>query len=134
SPLVAEETRRRVLEAMRQLDYRPNNLARSLARLHSPILGLFLSEGASTSYRHNPFYLEILSGVHAAARGAGYDLLLLSGQYDDDASIRSRIHGFVSGLVVVSGTASRAPDTDSLGLPVVCIGRREAAHRRAACV
>ncbi|EXG81460.1 transcriptional regulator [Cryptosporangium arvum DSM 44712] len=65
-PSVREETRARVLEAMRALNYRRNLAARTLATRRSGILGLVGFE--STLY--GP--ASMLYGIEDAARAAGY--------------------------------------------------------------
>lgn len=79
---VSEETRERIFQVMREMDYQPNLVARSLSKRQSDMLGLLLpitAEGpASTSLllRDNPFYGELLSGVEYQASALGYDVLI----------------------------------------------------------
>ena len=65
---VAEATRVRVLEALRDLDYRPNRAARSLARGRSGLLGLI---GYSDPH-YGPAQMRL--AIERAARAAGYGL------------------------------------------------------------
>jgi len=58
---VDPETRKRVLEAARQLNYYQNVHARRLARGRSDLFGLIISEIA------NPFFPEVIRGFEAAA-------------------------------------------------------------------
>ncbi|MEU6411805.1 LacI family DNA-binding transcriptional regulator [Microbispora sp. NPDC046933] len=55
--LVAEETRRRVLAAMEQVGYVPNNVARRLRGVPSPLVGAVVLDLA------NSFYTEVCRGV-----------------------------------------------------------------------
>lgn len=79
---VSEETRERIVQAMADLDYHPNLVARSLTTKKFGMLGLLLpitDEGpASTSLllRDNPFYGELLSGVEYQASVLGYDVVI----------------------------------------------------------
>ena len=72
SPRVSERTRRRVLDAIELLDYRPNPLARGLSRGRCQTLGVVV-----------PFFthasaVERLRGVAAALDGSRYDLVLFN--------------------------------------------------------
>lgn len=66
SPNVRGETRDRVLSAIRQLDYRPNSMARALATGRSKTLGVVSSD--------TTFYgpASTLLGIEHAAHEAGY--------------------------------------------------------------
>src|SRR5260370_40842069 len=57
--VVKPHTKRRVLAAIRKLDYHPNLYARSLARGRSAMLGLIISDII------NPFFAEIAQIVQA---------------------------------------------------------------------
>ena len=105
---VREETRERVLRAMRQLDYRPNSVARALVTGRSNTLGVVsfdttLYGPASTLY-----------GIEQAAHEAGYFITIASLKAFDRASVldaveRLRILG-VDGILVIAPqeTAARA--------------------------
>ncbi len=69
-PDVAEETRRRVWRAARQLGYRPNTLARSLASRRSNTLGLL------TCSVNDDFRAEVIMGAEQEARSRGYLFVL----------------------------------------------------------
>jgi LacI family transcriptional regulator len=67
---VAEETRRRVWHAARQLGYHPNTLARSLFSHRSFTLGLL------TCSVNDDFRAEVIMGAEQEARGDGYLFVL----------------------------------------------------------
>jgi LacI family transcriptional regulator len=66
---VSESTTQTVLEAMEQLQYQPNALARSLRRKNTLTLGLVLPDSA------NPFYAEVARGIEDLAYQEGYTVL-----------------------------------------------------------
>lgn len=72
SPNVRGETRDRVLAAIRQLDYRPNSMARALATGRSKTLGVVSSD--------TTFYgpASTLFGIEQAAHDAGYAVSVAS--------------------------------------------------------
>jgi len=65
---VAELTRVRVLEALRELDYHPNRAARSLVRGRSGLLGLI----SYSDPHYGPAQMRL--AIEGAARAAGYGL------------------------------------------------------------
>src|SRR6202162_2400829 len=67
---ISEETRRRVLDAVREFNYFKNVHARRLATGRSDLFGLVISEIA------NPYFPEIIRGYKAAAWARGLDVLL----------------------------------------------------------
>lgn len=67
---VSPTLRRRVEGAIRKLDYRPNLLARSLAKRQTYTIGIVVRDIA------NPFYPPLVRGAEDAAQKAGYTLLL----------------------------------------------------------
>lgn len=73
---VKESTRRKVLDAMAQLDYRPNSIAQSLASNRSNSVGVLVSE------LHGPFYGAMLTGIEAEFRAAGKHVIITAGHSD----------------------------------------------------
>jgi len=73
---VGEETRARVLAALEEVGYRPNLLARGLARRRISTVALLLPSIADS------FYPEIALEVERVARERGYHLLLCNTRYD----------------------------------------------------
>src|SRR3954449_6915542 len=97
---VRPETRRRVLAAMRQLDYRPNPAARALVTGRSRTVGVVSFD--TTLY--GP--ASTLFAIEQAAHAAGYFITIVSLQALDRASVmgaieRLRVQG-VDGILVIS--------------------------------
>lgn len=70
NPAVSEATRQRVLEAIEDLNYIPNPIARRLS------LGKTQTIGVVLPYLTLPSYVERLRGVQHALEDTGYDLVL----------------------------------------------------------
>lgn len=67
---IREETRQRVMEAVNQLNYRPNLIARSLRAQKSAKIGLVVSD------IRNPFFTAIGRAVEDSAYDQGYSVLM----------------------------------------------------------
>lgn len=67
---VSAVVRQRVLAAMEALDYRPNELARSLRRGQTNTIGLILPDSS------NPYFAEIGQAIEVTAFERGYSVIL----------------------------------------------------------
>ncbi len=85
SPLVSEETRRRVQSAAEALGYKVDKNASNLRRQHSGTLALLLFEDPTADHSHiNPFFLSMLGSITRASAQQGYDLLISFQQFSRD--------------------------------------------------
>lgn len=71
---VSGAVRERVQQAMDELGYRPNALARSLRRGETHTLGLILPDSS------NPFFAEVAQNIEVAAFEQGYNVILCNAQ------------------------------------------------------
>lgn len=76
SRFVAPELQKRVWEAMRELNYRPNRLAQSLRRKCSLTLGLIIPDIT------NPYFAEIARHVEASCFKRGYSVIICNSDRD----------------------------------------------------
>lgn len=119
---VSEDVRRRVSAAMRELNYRPNALARSLRRGETHTLGLILPDSA------NPFFAEVGHAVEGTAFALGYSVILCNTENDDN---KERLYTEVlekkqvDGVIfVAAGENHEAISTIGMnGLPLVVVDR-----------
>lgn len=121
-PVVNENTRIRVMEAVRLLDYKPNELAKSLKSGRSNTIALMVPS------IQNMIFPTITRGVEDTARKAGYTVILCNTDEDVEeekryiAKLRTR---FIDGFIV----ASMLPGSDHIrklwreGFPVVLTSR-----------
>ena len=117
-PDVSDAVRTRVLDAVRELHYVPNNSARDLVRPQSDAIGMVV-RGVG-----NPFFTSVIRGVEQAVNRAGYTLALSQINTEDNellagASLaRSRR---LRGLVLLGGCFDYTPEqTAALDIPFVC--------------
>ncbi|GGE03933.1 LacI family transcriptional regulator [Marinithermofilum abyssi] len=95
-PHVRPETRRRVLKAAKQLNYRPNGIARDLKSSKTETIGLILSDLAG------PFYSELIRGIQDVTAAYGYDLVVVSAIGDSPKSARYIQEKRTDGMVVLA--------------------------------
>jgi DNA-binding LacI/PurR family transcriptional regulator len=104
SRLVDPETRRRVLETARKLNYYRNAHAQRLARGRSDIFGLIISD------IENPVFPEMIKSFETAAAEKGYDLLLCTTNYNaekTEAAVRKMIENRVRGVAVMTSGVTK---------------------------
>jgi LacI family transcriptional regulator len=125
-PEVAESTRRRVEEAARRLNYRPDMRAKGLATGRTMAIGHILP----VSSRHeivNPVFADFIAGAGETYARHGYDLLLSVVRDEDEA----RHYRDVAAKRSVDGLIVHAPRAEDrriallrdTGLPFVVHGR-----------
>jgi LacI family transcriptional regulator len=103
---VREETRQRVLERVRELDYVPNAAARTLVRRRSQVIGVVMNTGDTHPDLKHPFFGDVLVGLRQALGASRYDLLLFTAR---EGFLRRAIHHQLDGLVLM-GVDRRDPD------------------------
>lgn len=85
SPLVTEETRRKVQAIARELNYKVDHVASSLRSGSTRTLALLLFEDATSDGSNiNPFFLRMIGSIARACATRGYDLLLSFQQAGED--------------------------------------------------
>ena len=73
---IKPETRQRVQDAIKELGFRPNHIARSLTSDRTLTIGVVIVDIA------NPFFAEITAGVETASWEKGYNVILCNTQED----------------------------------------------------
>lgn len=120
---IRNETKERILSIAKELNYRPDFIARSLVMKRTKTLGLVITTIA------NPFYTELAQGIEATARKLGYNIILCSTQSDlgterlDIEMLRSK---GVDGIILTSAHMGD-PNIVELaeeGFPIVLVNRR----------
>ena len=75
---VSDKTRQKVLDAMKELDYRPNSIAQSLASNRTNSVGILVSE------LHGPFFGLMMAGIEEELRVAGKHVIITTGHSDEE--------------------------------------------------
>lgn len=118
-----EETKERILQAVKELDYQPNGLAKSLKSMKTNIIGMVLSN------LKNPFWASVLEGVEDTCRESGYNLMIcnsnenpeLEEQYIKEFQMR-QVDGVV--INITSRNDHLYRKLTDVGYPVVFINRK----------
>jgi LacI family transcriptional regulator len=122
NPNVADDTRERVLAAIRELGYVPSPMARGLLSNRTHSLGVVaddISDG---------FFARMVAGAEAEARRRGYYLMIGSVEPDDDERgyLRLMLERRVEGLILARPSVPLAPDdllpARDAGVPLVGVG------------
>jgi DNA-binding LacI/PurR family transcriptional regulator len=102
SPLVREETRQRIQQIARDLNYFVNRNAAGLRTHRSNTIALLLfddTEGTDT--KMNLFFLSMLDNITRAAARLGYDVLISLQQLTDDWHIEYQASHRADGLILL---------------------------------
>ena len=124
---VSSHTRARVMDAARQLGYRPNAIARSLTTKRSRMIAVVMSQ------LDNQFYPLVLEKLSQRLSSDGYHVLLFITARDESDGVLAEILQYqVDGIVMASTVLSSAlaRDCARAGSPVVLFNRmtKRAAH------
>jgi LacI family transcriptional regulator len=112
----------RVRRAMRDLDYRPNAVARNLRRSRTSFWAVIISDIG------NPFFTAMFRGVEDVAQPAGYSVLLCNTDNDperEERYVNAAMAEQIAGVIISPTGAS--PHVRRLidgGVPVVVIDRQ----------
>jgi LacI family transcriptional regulator len=78
SAKISSLTRERVLDAVRELGYEPNIIARSLTKRKTYTIGVLLEDIL------NPFFAEVAKGIESALKNTSYSMILTSSDYGEE--------------------------------------------------
>lgn len=118
---ISPEVRQRVQQVAREMNFHPNQMARSLVNRKTRIVGIVFPGDVSQNLG-NPFYPLVLQGLGHAAAEERYHLLLATGSESvsaAEAGERLVQSGYVNGLILLAAEDEPAHHMD---VPVVVIG------------
>src|SRR5215813_5812824 len=122
---VGAETRSRVLAKIKELNYQPNWVARSLAARRTFMIGLIVPD-----LMHS-FFAEIAKGVAETIRPLGYDVVICNSEEDgsvESSEVERLLGRQVDGLMIASAQPPSSNDLferiEARGVPYVLIDRR----------
>lgn len=101
---ISDETRDRVLSVIKELDFTPNGLARSLATMKSHVLGLMIPDIS------NQYFADLAKGAESMANGLGYNIILCNTDENPKRELEY-LHLLkdkgVDGIIVVPATCDK---------------------------
>ncbi|URZ18076.1 LacI family DNA-binding transcriptional regulator [Clostridium felsineum] len=117
---VNPEIKRKVMEWVRKLDYKPNIIAQSLVKNKSLLIGVIITDIS------NPFFSDIIKSVESEAAKYGYSIILCNTDWnlDKEKKYISIMKSYnVDGILIVP---SNAKDTyfkslKNINIPIVVI-------------
>ncbi|BCZ44775.1 LacI family transcriptional regulator [Clostridium gelidum] len=116
---ISEKTRKKVYDAIKQLNYSPNEMARSLLRKKSNLIGLIIPTVAHS------FFAELTNYIEYYAYKLGYKILLCN-SYQDSVKEKEYImmlkSNQVDGIIMASHTLE-IDEYLNLNLPIVAMDR-----------
>ena len=120
APYVSEETRRRVLEAVAELGYRPNALARQLVQQRTSTIGVVVGDLG------NPIYSELVKLLERHALAHGYTTMVSNTDGHPEleaARIEALLEHRVEGIAMLqfSGDRSVIDEVVAAGVAVTVI-------------
>lgn len=129
SPQISEKTKEIVRRTIKELKYRPNAIARSLANKKSRILGVVFPNEAQDLLT-NPFFIQAMKGMSEYAQSKKYYITYAFSE--DEKTESDYINDFINSNLVDGVCLLRARSNDKsikylkeTGFPFVVIGRPE---------
>lgn len=121
SRFVNDKKRRAVLAAIDKLEFKPNQLARSLAGGKSLAIGVVTHEIGS------PFYDLVAEGVTDGLRKTAYSPIFIDGRWDavtEEAAIHTLLDRRVDGIILIGGNVTvKKIDKIKVQTPIVVVAR-----------
>ena len=118
---VREETKQKVISAVKALGYRPNQIARSLKTQKTFSVGFVVP-------KFDPFFMQVAQAIEYVLNEKGYSLIVCNSDENLEREIgrvKMLSQQQVDGLLVVptSGTASHLVELQQKGTPIVLVDR-----------
>ncbi|WP_182201523.1 LacI family DNA-binding transcriptional regulator [Paraliobacillus salinarum] len=117
---VNQNTRQRVEEAIKQLNYRPNDVARSLFKGKSKMIALFVPDIM------NPFFPQLARAVEDTANKYGYLFVLCNTDNDNEkeiAYLNALLQKTIDGIILVSNTI-QVDQINDINVPIIALDRK----------
>lgn len=119
---LSEQSEKKIKDVMERLDYKPNEVARSLSNRKTNTIALIIPDIT------NPFFPELVVAIEGVARARGYSLFLINTEEEmlhSNGFWRSLESRFIDGLILGSFqfTGEVLKGMQNMNLPFVRIDR-----------
>ena len=120
---IGEQTRKRILQRMKEVNYQPNPAARTLVSGRTNLVGLIVPDLVY------PFFAQVAKGISAKLRAREYSLIISSSEDDPDMERREidqmlarRVDALI--LASVQSNAESLNKMQDRGIPCVLLDRK----------
>lgn len=116
---ISEETRQKVYDAMKTLNYHPNEVARSLSKKSTNTIGVIVPH-----IRH-PYFAELISNLENQASKKGYKILLCNSREKGEKEkeyLDMCTSNRVAGIILCSGTVD-VEEFKGSNIPLITVER-----------
>ena len=129
NPKISEETKDKVNEAIKKLNYKPNAIARSLANNKTKILGVVLPSEADDLLT-NPFFINAMKGMSIYAQNKNYYITYVfakDGKKEFESIKEITNTNLIEGIILlrVNENDESIKFLKNIEFPFVAIGRPE---------
>ncbi|MDQ0193817.1 LacI family DNA-binding transcriptional regulator [Paenibacillus wynnii] len=126
SPKISQETKQRVREIMKQMNYTPSSIATQLARQSSYNIGLLVDMSKESEFL-NQFFYNIIGGIESVIVSLKYELTLSNVQHSNPEGhflnrlvLSKRVDGIIANNSVL--TEELSAELGRLQFPFISIG------------
>ncbi|MBC1935895.1 LacI family transcriptional regulator [Listeria grandensis] len=124
---ISEDSKKRVLDAIEALQYRPSKLARALTSSGFDAI-MVISNRPTKTTAGNPFFSEIIHSISAIAEDENFDLILQTSRNTDDEldkCITKIKEKMIKGIIMLSSPADESffEKLDPYNIPIVVTGK-----------
>ncbi|MGC8765625.1 MAG: LacI family DNA-binding transcriptional regulator [Brevinematia bacterium] len=124
---VSEETRKKVLKIIKELNYYPNFVGRALHGSRLKIIGVISPLITAGIILENPFYYELIMGIEEVCTERGYDVMISTRKKPRNLDyFRNFYERKLDGIIIVAPNINTI-DFDLIEkdqIPVVLVGER----------
>lgn len=116
---IKKETKQKVYDAMKKLNYQPNEVARSLSKKVTNTIGVIVP------HISHPYFAELISSIESAAYQKNRKILLFNSKERDEKEMEYLdicLGNRVAGVILCSGTVAET-ELAGIGVPIVTIER-----------
>jgi DNA-binding LacI/PurR family transcriptional regulator len=129
NPKISIATREKVFKIMKEMNYHPNIIARSLANKSTKIIGVIIPGTAEKVFQH-PFFPEVLRGISSVAYKSKYHILIASinNLEEEKQTLQQFVHGGIAeGIILLTSKVHDQSVAELIkdDFPFVLIGKPE---------
>jgi LacI family transcriptional regulator, purine nucleotide synthesis repressor len=127
SPKISQETKLKVREIMKQMNYTPSSIATGLARQSSYNIGLLIDMSKESEFL-NQFFYNIIGGIESVIASMKYELTISNVQHNNPEGhflnrlvMSKRVDGIIANNSVL--TEELSAELNRLQFPYISIGK-----------